>query len=165
MVCIPITVYFSFYALMHFILSQFQAVHVPNPEATLSSFPTLPNTYTHPPSTTSSCPGASTGAEHLWLQRASYSLHCLYKEAKNMKNGLSRSHPSKLGMLSSAFIHFCDLSSVWIPGTWYHSLNYFWGVMALDICNVGCWGTNSVQQAEGHFTETSRPNFQIWSRI
>lgn len=65
------------------------------------------------------------------------SLHCLNKEAKSMKNGLSRSHPSKLGMLSSAFIHFCDLSSIWILGTWYHSLNYFWGVMALDICNLG----------------------------
>lgn len=111
-----------------------QAARMPNPKATLScfhqqlkSFLTLPNTHTCPPSTASSCPGASTRAEHLWLHRASLSLslHCLNKEAKRMKNGLSRSHPSKLGLLSSAFIHFCDLSSIWILGTWYHLLKYF----------------------------------------
>lgn len=58
-----------------------QAARMPNPKATLScfhqqlkSFLTLPNTHTCLPSTTSSCPGASTRAEHLWLQRASLSL-------------------------------------------------------------------------------------------
>lgn len=46
-------------------------------------------------------------------ERVVLSSHRLNKEAKSMKNGLSKSHPSKLGMLSSAFIHFCDLSSIW----------------------------------------------------
>lgn len=46
-------------------------------------------------------------------ERVFLSAHRLNKEAKSMKNGLSKSHPSKLGMLSSAFIHFCDLSRIW----------------------------------------------------
>lgn len=45
-----------------------------HPFQQLKSFPTLPNTHTCPPSTTRSCPGASTGAEHLWLRQASFSL-------------------------------------------------------------------------------------------
>lgn len=46
-----------------------------HPFQQLKSFPTFQNTHTCLSSTTSSCPGASTGAEHLWLQRASSTLH------------------------------------------------------------------------------------------
>lgn len=81
-----------------------------HPFQQLKSFTQLPNSHTCPLSTTSSCPGATTpvAPESVFL-----SLHCLNKEAKSMKNGLRWSHPSKLGMLSSAFIHFYDLSSIW----------------------------------------------------
>lgn len=119
-VCTPLKCHIDLiYHLMHFTISQLcQAAHMHNPNANLLSYPKLARTSQHPCPlyTTSSCPGASTGAEHLWIQTASLlSLHCLNKEAKSMKNGLSRSHSSNQGMLSSAFSHSCDLSSILDP--------------------------------------------------
>lgn len=77
---------------------------------------TVPNSRSR--SALRSCPGASTPVA---LPLSSQRLD----EAASMKNGLRRSHPSKLGMLSSAFIHICDLSGGAILGTWYHLLHYF----------------------------------------
>lgn len=96
------------------------------PKFTLSSFPTsLFPTPPHAPLHFELMLKSLYKGEHMWLQTAFSSTHHFSKEAKIMKNGLSRSHLSNLGMLSSACIDFCDLSNVCIPGTWYHLLNYF----------------------------------------
>lgn len=71
------------------------------------------NTHTCPFSTTSQSRSLRQGRTPVAPESLSLLLHHLNNEAKTMKNGLSRSHPSQLGMLSSDFIHFSDLLSIW----------------------------------------------------
>lgn len=67
-----------------------------------------------------------------------------------MKNGPSRSHQSKLGMLSSALIHLLHLSCICRPGTWHpfvDPLEESWHETSLIRLKLHCWcattqGTN-----------------------
>jgi len=109
------------HCLMHFRISHFcQAAHMHNPIANLLSYPT---TFPHfPTPTLVPLPLRAHAQEPLQGQntcgsRQPLSSLCTVcnKEAKSMKNRLSRSHSSNQGMLSSALIHSCDLSCMLDP--------------------------------------------------
>lgn len=108
-----------------------QTAHMPNPKATSIPFPTnevLSHTSKHPhlsPFPYKLVPRSLHGGRTPVATESLF--HCVLSEqgGQEHEKWAERESSVKLGMLSSAFIHFCDLSSIWILGTWYHLLNYF----------------------------------------